>query len=223
MISPRASLFLSFVAVLLIVGINSYFLLGIKKLPQIQGVIIPDAGVVSEFTLIDHNKQKFSNEDLENKWHIVSYGYTDCPDICPTTLNKLAQVESKLKKKGVFDLNVIFYTIDPQRDTVEHLSKYISFFSKDFLGLTWGGELESDHIPFEKSLGIVSAIDPLSKEEASHDYKGYRVSHGVVLYVLNPEGKLQAILKPKINKQGLQYFTIDQIYQDYVAIRKYFG
>ncbi len=216
-------IFISIFSLALFVGVNIYVSLNSNGLPKIQGVVIPEARDISEFTLVDHHNQVFTKQHLKDSWHIVSYGFTDCPDICPTTLNKLAKVSNKLKDDGVDDVKVLFYTVDPQRDTVDHLSQYISFFNEEFLGLTWGAELASDHIPFEKSLGITSAIDLLSEEEASKDYKGYRVSHGVVLYVLNPEGKLQAILKPQTDKHGLQYFTTDQIYQDYLAIRSYFG
>jgi len=192
--------------------------------PKIHGVLIPEARNISEFSLIDHHGQTFSNPDLKNVWHIFSYGFTDCPDICPTTLSKLAKLEKKLYETQQYeDVRMLFYTIDPKRDTVERLSEYVQFFGKSFVGLTWGLELATNHVPLETSLGIVSSITPLPPEEAVDDIKGYHVSHGVMLYLINPEGKLQAIFKPHIDKHGVHSFSFDQIYRDYLAVRGYFG
>lgn len=208
----------------ILIGVNAYVLLNPQGLPKIQGVIIPDAQKISEFTLVDHNNQPFTQNDLQGSWVLLSYGYTDCPDVCPITLNIMANVERRLRESGQFDdLQMLFYTIDPLRDTVEHLSEYITFFSEDFIGLTYGLQHQTNHIPFEQSLGIVSAITPLAADEQEDDLKGYSVSHGVVLYLINPDGKLQAILKPEITKYGSHFFESDTIYQDYISIRKHFG
>ncbi|WP_086929492.1 SCO family protein [Agarilytica rhodophyticola] len=213
-----------FLCSLTFISVNVHTLFTTKSPPKIQGTIIPNARDLEDFTLLNHNNEYFTNANLKGKWSLVSYGFTDCPDICPTTLNKLAQVKNKLHELGKYqDLNILFYSIDPQRDTVERLAQYVAFFSPDFLGLTWRLDAETNHIAFEKSLGITSLITPLTQEEAENDYKGYSVSHGVMLYLLNPEGKLQAIFTPETSKHGIHNFLIETIYRDYVAIRSYFG
>ncbi|MEH6606315.1 MAG: SCO family protein, partial [Pseudomonadales bacterium] len=189
--------------------------------PLIEGVVIPTPQATQQFSLVNHHNEKFNNTDLQGNWHIVAYGYTDCPDICPTTLAVLAQVEKQILSNSQYtDLRVLFYTVDPQRDTVEKLSSYVPFFSSNFIGLTPKKE-QNGHTAFERSLGIRAVLTPLP--EAEKDYKGYSVSHGVMLYVLNSQGQLQAVLKPEISSDGTQFFTAEKIYRDYTALRDYFG
>jgi protein SCO1/2 len=188
--------------------------------PKINGVVIPQAQSLKNFSLVSHQNTMYNNQSLLGNWHILSYGYTDCPDICPTTLALLAQVEKKvIASEEYTDLDILFYTIDPQRDTVQKLAQYIPFFSSRFIGLTPSLQSNS-YIDFEQSLGIQGVLTPLPA--GNTNFKGYSVSHGVMLYVLNAEGKLQAILKPDVNKQGIHSFDSEKIYQDYRALRHYF-
>jgi len=222
MLTPRAALSLSLLSVAAFVGVNLLLFSLAQKPPKIQGVLVPEGRTLDAFSLVDHDNQAFTSQSLLGKWSLLSYGFTDCPDICPTTLNKLAQVEKKLAHENRFaDLQILFYTVDPQRDTVVRLAQYVKFFSKNFVGLTYGPELGTDHVPLERSLGIMSSIDPLPAEEAKLDYKGYSVSHGVMLYLINPAGKLQAILKPEVNQYGMHFFDSEKVYRDYVSIRSY--
>ena len=109
-----------------------------KELPLINGVIIPNSNPLKDFVVLNHRNQKFSNQDLIGRWHILSYGYTNCPDVCPMTLTVLAQLSQHLKSDNESsDLSILFYTIDHQRDTVERLEKYLPFFDNNFLGLTY--------------------------------------------------------------------------------------
>jgi protein SCO1/2 len=192
-----------------------------KSPPKINGVVIPTAQPLKSFSLVSHQSRPYNNQSLIGNWHILSYGYTDCPDICPTTLALLAQVEKKVIASGKYtDLEVLFYTIDPQRDTVAKLAQYMPFFSSRFIGLA-PSLTSNSYIDFEQSLGIQGVLTPLPADNSN--FKGYSVSHGVMLYVLNAEGKLQAILKPDINIQGIHSFDSEKIYQDYRALRNYFA
>ena len=192
--------------------------------PAITGVLIPGTTPLREFSLIDHNNQSFTRQNLLGRWHIISYGYTFCPDICPTTLTTLAQVAQNIEKDQVFtDVQFLFYTVDPERDTVVRLAEYLPWFHKDFLGLTRVDTGDAPDLSFEQSLGIMSVITPLEMDEGLEDVGGYSVSHGVAIYLVNPDGELQAVFKPAVDKDGRQYFTVDQIYMDYQKVRKYIG
>jgi len=187
--------------------------------PQINGVYIPGAKSLQSFSLIDHNNNLFTNSQLKGKWHILSYGYTHCPDICPMTLITLARATKQLRADDPkLDLGLLFYSIDPVRDTIEHLAEYLPWFHESLLGLTRIANQGKSSLAFEKSLGMVSIVD-----SSGGDGGYYNVSHGVVMYVLNPEGKLQAILKPSKNKDGSQHFSMEQIYQDFKSVRSYTG
>ena len=192
--------------------------------PVITGVLIADAIPLKDFSLVDHNNQKFTRQNLLGQWHIVSFGYTYCPDICPTTLTILAQVARSIEKDHAYtDVQFLFYSVDPGRDTASRLAEYVPWFHKDFVGLTMVNTADSPDLSFERSLGISSVITPLEMDEGLEEFGGYSVSHGVAIYLLNPDGQLQAVFKPTIDKDGSQYFTVDQIYKDYRKIRNHVG
>ena len=219
--SPRARMIVGFalanIAIFVVAGL---VLLNRPQLPPtIQGVLLPDARELPPFSLLNHANQSFSNKDLLGQWHLVSYGFTTCPDICPTTLAQLAQLDALLKDSGN-NLQVLFYSVDHQRDTVDQLANYMPFFSPKFVGLTHTDGGADQHSPFEQGLGIVSQLIP---PVAESDPQPYQVVHGVTLFLLNPKGQLQAILKPGTDKHRNKVFDAATIYKDFLQVRAYFG
>jgi len=188
--------------------------------PLIQGVFLPKANALEAFELLDHNGSRFSNANLNGSWHLVSYGFTTCPDICPTTLSQLATVAKELKARGMNDLNILFYSVDHRRDTSEKLALYMPYFHPDFLGLTHVDDPENPHLPFEKSLGIAAQLTVVEEEA---DPNSYQVSHGVSLLLINPHGELQAVFQPDETSPGVHSFNPDKLIADYLAIRHYLG
>lgn len=186
--------------------------------PVIQGVVLPDAHVLPEFSLLDHNNQPFGNTDLQGHWSLISYGFTTCPDVCPTTLTQLARLKELLKESGD-ELKILFYTVDHRRDTVTQLASYLPFFHPEFTGLTHLDHNDNKHLSFEEGLGIAAILTPSGKES---DEQAYQVSHGVTLFLLNPRGQLQAILKPGVDKQRNKVFDAHAIYKDFLQVRAYF-
>ena len=90
-----------------------------------------------EFTLTDHNGEPFSQTQLKGKVSILFFGYTHCPDICPAVLARVAQVYRQLQEAGEADqVQPVFITFDPERDTAEHLKEYLPWFKADIIGLT---------------------------------------------------------------------------------------
>ncbi|MFT5540950.1 MAG: protein SCO1/2 [Glaciecola sp.] len=199
------------------------------KPPLINGILIPEAIVIDEFSIIDHNNVPFTNRQLEGKWHLLSYGFTNCPDICPTLLSVLSTVIENINQQQQYsDLSILFYSIDHRRDTAAHLAQYLAYFNKDFIGLTYIDAMVDSALPFEKSLGMVSILksvqDERSKDSAENkQLTSYTVSHGFMLYLINPQGDLQAVFKPKQSEDGTFHFSEQQILDDYLAIRNYLG
>jgi len=191
--------------------------------PQIQGVLLPEARGLPEFRLLDHNNNVFTNEDLQGRWHLVSYGFTTCPDICPTTLTQLATVTRQLKEQGHTDLRVLFYTVDHRRDTVSQMASYMPFFDPDFIGLTHLDDSENPHLPFEQGLGIVAQLVPVTGPDVDPANNEYQVNHGVTLFLINPSGELQAIFKPDSRPPGNHNFDPETVLRDYLNIRNYLG
>lgn len=191
--------------------------------PQIQGVLLPQARDLQSFSLLDHHNQSFKNSSLLGRWHLVSYGFTTCPDICPTTLSQMAQVAQKLEEQGHDELDFLFYSVDHRRDTVSQLASYVPFFHPQFIGLTHVDDSANPHLPFEKSLGIVAQLMPNMEPGADPSANDYTVSHGVTLFLINPEGKLQAIFEPDTSMPDMHTFDPAIILRDYLAIRAYLG
>ncbi|MFT4614089.1 MAG: protein SCO1/2 [Bacteroidia bacterium] len=191
--------------------------------PLIQGVLLPHARDISPFQLIDHHNQSFTNADLNGRWHLVSYGFTTCPDICPTTLSQLVSVSNSLEQQGHQELRVLFYTVDHRRDTVAQMRSYVPFFDPKFLGLTHIDDSANPHLPFESSLGIIAQLIPNTEEDVEPSPNDYQVAHGVTLFLINPEGKLQAIFEPHNKVPGVPGFEPQQLLKDYLAIRNYLG
>ena len=96
--------------------------------------------IINKVNLIDHNGQLFKSTTLKNKPSLLFFGFTNCPEICPTTLADL----SEITKKVTFNddsINIIFVTLDPKRDNKEHLKDYIEYFDGNIIGVT-GNKIE---------------------------------------------------------------------------------
>ena len=122
--------------------------------------------------------------DFQNHWTLVFFGYTHCPDICPTTLNAIAQS----KKQAPEDFpNVLFVSVDPERDTVDMLGEYVQYFDPSFKGVT-GDEKLIQALALQMS--SVYMRMPGTKDE------NYLMDHSSAILALNPEGKLVAFINP---------------------------
>ncbi|MCH8537288.1 MAG: SCO family protein [Alkalimonas sp.] len=184
-----------------------------------QAVLLTNPVPISDFVLVDQYQQQVTAADLQGQWHLLSYGFTYCPDICPLTLAKLSRFHLELEQSQAYpDLQLLFYSVDPERDTPETLREYLSFFATDIRGLTRLPGEEQRHQPFEQSLSILYAISPVDELSS---YLPYNVDHGVLLYLLNPQAELQAIFTPIEQPGALPDFDIEALYHDYLAIRRY--
>ncbi len=142
---------------------------------------------VADFTLTraDTN-QPIALSSLRGKVVVLYFGYTFCPDVCPTTLAKLAQARGQLGAQAA-DIQVVMITSDPERDTPAVLGRYVAAFDPTFLGLT--GTVEQV-TPVAASLGIY-----IKKNEGSAA-TGYLVDHGAQMLVIDRDGYLRLLLPP---------------------------
>ena len=223
--SPRTRLVVGFLlANIALVSVAAFILLNRPaSAPQIQGVLLPEPRELPEFRLLNHHNEAFTNKDLKGRWHLLSYGFTTCPDICPTTLNQLTDVTRQLKEQGQTDLRVLFYSVDHRRDTVSQMATYMPFFDLGFVGLTHLDDSENPHLPFEQGLGIVAQLVPITGPDVDPADNEYQVNHGVTLFLINPEGELQAIFKPDSGPFDTHTFKPETVLRDYLAIRNYLG
>jgi len=149
---------------------------------------------IKPFTLTDHQGQAFGNQDLTGKWSWVFFGYTSCPDVCPTTLQELNFVYEDLKSISS-NTQVLLVSVDPARDSQEKLAQYIAYFNPEFKALRAG---HSMLFPFARNLGLMYAISGMGEEEqGEEDYENYLVDHSASMVLINPDGNISAIFKPE--------------------------
>ncbi|WP_163936522.1 SCO family protein [Paraferrimonas sp. SM1919] len=169
------------------------------KLPLNSALLYPVARPLTDFKLIDHNGQHFTNAQLLNTWSLIFVGYTSCPDICPLTMAKLSAISNKLDQQ----VQVVFVAVDPTRDSPQAVKEYIEFFNPNFVGVT--GE-HKDLYPFTRQLGLVYSVGDNSQQN-------YLVEHSGSLALIDPFGRLAAIIKPS----QLQSGQLPQLKVDYAA------
>ncbi len=173
---------LGFVALVLAVfiqGINSTPVLTDEQLKSNGLFLFENPRSFKTFSLTDYNSEAFTPENLQGKWSLVFFGFTYCPDICPTTLALLNHFY-KEQQQGEYgeDLQIILVSVDPGRDTPEKLYDYVRFFNEDFVGVT--GEFLDIH-RFATQLNI-----PFSKKPGGGE--DYTIEHSGSVAIINPRG-----------------------------------
>ena len=151
-------------------------------------VVCPARGVLnsatensgSDFALTDQNGKPFHLSQLRGKVVLLFFGYTHCPDACPTTMAKLSRVYRLLGRKAN-QVVTVFVSVDPGRDTTSVLKSYLAYFHMDSIGLT-GTKEEIDVVV--KQYGAKYEI------EQSDSAAGYHVNHSTDLYLLDQKGEL---------------------------------
>ena len=124
------------------------------------------------FSMTNHLGTEFTNQDLNNKWSFIFFGFTHCPDICPITLSILDQTSSKLEK-NISSQNILI-SVDPKRDTPEKLKEYVSHFNHEMIGLT-GNDEELKNLT--QSLGAIYSV-------VNNEDENYLVDHSAA-YICN--------------------------------------
>lgn len=152
--------------------------------PDLKATWLGRGKKIADFKLQDHHHKIFTQEQLKGHWSLVFFGYTSCPDICPSTLATLKQTVQQLKQFKLKPPQIIFISVDPNRDTLYNLEQYTSFFEASFLGVT--GSLK-EISSLATQLGIVF----IPKKADKHHF--YLIDHSASLLLINPQGALQAL------------------------------
>lgn len=176
---------------------------------ELAGVLRPGFKLLQPFELTDHNNKVFNEKNFLDKWSFVFFGYTSCPDICPATLYVLKSVHGLLvDETGEVpdDMQVVFISVDPARDSHEKLADYITYFNKDFIGTT-ADKIKIDNVTQQFGAGYIA--DP----ETSPG--NYNVSHTSAIFLVDPFGRLVATFS--------QPHQAPTITAQYKQIRKYFS
>jgi protein SCO1/2 len=151
--------------------------------PRFKSTDITGADYGKSLELVDHTGRTRTLQDFRGKAVVVSFGFTHCPDVCPTTLADLSQALKSLGPEAE-RVQVLFVTVDPERDTRDVLAKYVTAFDPRFLGLS----------------GDAAATQRVAKEfkvyyEKRKTGDSYSVDHSGQSYVIDPEGRLRLFVR----------------------------
>ena len=171
----------------------------------LQATVMETPRLLSEFSLVDQNGQPFSKANLHGSWTLMFFGFTHCPDVCPTALFNLKATLGELEGTRAEAPKVVLVSVDPERDTSEQLKGYVEFFDPSFIGLT--GDLDQ-LTALTKSIGVgFSKVAGRSGKP-----NDYQVDHSAYILLLDHAGNLKAYLSPP--------HTPEQLAHDYVAITR---
>lgn len=149
------------------------------------GTDITGADFSKPLALTDHTGKKRTMSDFAGKVVVLFFGYTHCPDVCPTTMADLKQAMKLLGDKSD-QVQVLFVTVDPQRDTQEVLAQFVPSFDKRFIGL-WGNEAET--------AAALSSFKIYASKVEDSGKSGYTIDHSAGTYVFDKQGKIRLYME----------------------------
>lgn len=147
---------------------------------------MPGISLGGPFTLTNHDGQTVTEKDFEDGYRLIYFGFTYCPAICPTELQKIVQVLKSMDEAEAAKIQPIFISVDPERDTVAVMKDYVGLFHPKLIGLT-GTTAQIEDI--KKSYKVFSAKVP------TEDGSDYTVDHSSFIYFMAPENKVLGIYR----------------------------
>jgi len=164
-----------------------------ERKPQFAGIDLTGADYAKDFQLPDADGKVRSLQDFRGKAVVVFFGYTQCPDVCPTTLAEIAQAKQLLGPDGA-KVQGIFITVDPERDTPEVLKAYVANFGPDFVALRGTPE---------QTAAVAKDFKVFYKKVEGKTPGSYTMDHSAASFVYDPEGRLRLYARYGSGPQAL--------------------
>jgi protein SCO1/2 len=161
----------------------------IKVPEEIEDYLFWEAKDLTDFKLTAAGNKTFDLDNMKGKWSFIFFGYTHCPDVCPTTLMQMGAAFKLIEYDPAIypEIQGIFISVDPDRDTPELLKDYVSYFNPGFIGLT-GNKARID--AFSRQIGALYKLN----NEGSED--SYEVTHNSTIFLIDPKGRLYGRFPP---------------------------
>jgi protein SCO1 len=163
------------------IGVLFFAIWIIDKNYQYKGSLIEPPVHAPDISLVNQNGEKWNLGEQKGKALVIFFGYTSCPDVCPTTLSIFRQIKLLLDEKNEF-VNFVYITVDPERDTPEKLKNNLAAFDPSFIGLTGSND---DLEPVWKGYGV------FREKVATESATGYLMDHSAITYVIDKKGNLR--------------------------------
>ncbi|MDF1629028.1 MAG: SCO family protein [Alcanivoracaceae bacterium] len=149
-----------------------------------------------DFSMVDQDSKPFGPADLQGKLSLMFFGFTQCPDICPATLARTVGVWKELTEPHREQVQVVFVSFDPQRDTPAYLKEYLAFFDPTVIGLTGSAEQVAS---MARSYGVVY----LQEDAQPGREQDYLFSHSDFVYLLDRQGRVRKLFKSDFDGEEL--------------------
>ncbi len=165
-------------------------------LPDQVLTLFPDPKPLTAFALTDQKNRVFDLASLKGKWSFLFFGFTHCPDVCPTTLAVLARVHDSIAKNtvGAGDIQFVFVSVDPNRDTAGKLRQYVEYFDPTFLGVT-GDNAQIANLAGQLGAAYQVVITP--------GMENYPVYHSAAVFLLDPRARYHAVFTPPHDAEAI--------------------
>ena len=163
-----------------------------EQLHELGAILLPAPRAIAPFALRTGTGVPFGNAQLENHWSLLYFGYTNCPDACPTTLRDLAAARAAITRQMMdhhvaVPLQVAFISVDPERDTPARLKEYVGFFDAGFIGAT------ADHAALA---ALATQLNVAFGKVPGTAPGTYAMDHTTNLVLINPHGHYRGFLRP---------------------------
>ena len=169
-----------------------------------QAMLLPDRVMtlfsapkpLTAFALTDHQNRVFDLSRLKGKWSFLFFGYTHCPDVCPATLAVLARARDTIAKSavGAEDVQFVFISVDPNRDTAGKLKQYVDYFDTAFLGVT-GNDAQIGNLARQLGAAYQVAFTP--------GMENYPVYHTTTVFLVDPQARYHAMFTPPLDAETI--------------------
>jgi protein SCO1/2 len=196
--APKAYLILTMIAAAAGVA-AAVLLLGGRELELRSGSVLDAPRPVGEFVLTDQHQRPFTLESLKGNWNLLFIGFSHCPDVCPTTLAIMGQVEARVRASGR-EVTAVFVSVDPERDTPDLLQRYVGHFSAYMLGVT-GSRDQLERICSDLGFAYVKVPQGGGR---------YTVDHSGALALIDPQARVVGYFSPP--------FEVDRLVADLVRL-----
>src|SRR6266850_3156688 len=165
-------------------------------LPDQVMTLFPDPKPLTAFAFTDHENRVFDLSRLKGKWSFLFFGYTHCPDVCPTTLAVLARTHEEIVKStvGAKDVQFVFISVDPSRDTAGKLEQYVTYFDPTFLGVA------GDDVQLGKLAGQLGAVYQVEVKPGAENYPVY---HTAAVFLVDPRARYHAVFAPPLDAEAI--------------------
>jgi protein SCO1/2 len=165
-------------------------------LPDKVMTLFPDPKPLTAFALTDDKNRVFDLVSLKGEWSFLFFGFTHCPDICPTTLAVLARARDNIAKSmvGAENIQFVFISVDPNRDTASKLRQYVDYFDSSFIGVT-GDNAQIGNLAGQLGAAYQVAIAP--------GMENYPVTHTTAVFLVDPRARYYAVFTPPHDAEAI--------------------